>query len=267
MYGRSRYGKSPRRSRSYGRRNKTWGPGYRPKSFRRSAGRWWNRRRANTRVTLPDPVTSDIMVAKLKYNLNTAFTNAALTISHTEVWRGNSAYDPEFATGGKQPIGYDQWKAFYQYCHVTGSKISVNILQGSDAVMQFALFPQSTSDSPDTMLKELRSLPYAKCATSGKYNQPGNTRIKLTNYMSSAKMFCVSKQEIKDNPVFGHATNTNPANTWYWLLTGAVQGGGAVNPMSFTYDVEITYYVVFKRRQFISDIAMEGDPDEEGNEQ
>lgn len=44
-------------------------------------------------------------------------------------WNMNSLYDPDGAFGGEQPLGLDQWHAFYEYATVTASRIKVVVQQ------------------------------------------------------------------------------------------------------------------------------------------
>lgn len=204
------------------------------------------RRKAYSSIRNRNPVTADVLFVKLKYNYNGSVTGGA-TSETSYKWRGNSLYDPDVTSTGTQPMGYDQYSTFYDYCTVLGSKITLRILPGADTVCQFCVYPQTISAST-AVGQALREVPYGRTATGGIYNIQGNQFVKLRNYMSTSRMFCVSKQEIKDNVLFTHTSGTNPVDVWFWILTAQTQGGAVASSLNFTFDVQIDYYVMFKRR-------------------
>lgn len=65
-----------------------------------------------------------VRTANLKY-----CTSAQLTITPTQIgWfdlNANGAWDPEVATGGGQPMGFNKWAELFDQYIVTGSKCSV----------------------------------------------------------------------------------------------------------------------------------------------
>lgn len=216
-------------------------------SLRRS--RRYSRRRGFGRasaVVNRNPITADVLFVKLRYNYSSAIVGGAVA-SVTRTWRGNSIYDPDYTGTGTQPMGYDQYTTLYDYCVILGSKINLKILPGSDTVCQFCIFPSLNSSSTAVTLA-LREIPYGRTRTGGIYNIEGNTFITLKNYMSTAKLYCVSKGHIKDTINYAHSASTNPTNQWYWHLEVETQGGAAASSLNFTYDVWIDYYVMFKRR-------------------
>lgn len=193
-----------------------------------------------------NPITADVLFTKLRFNYNGSVTGGAVA-TVTRTWRGNSVYDPDYTGTGAQPMGYDQYSTLYDFVVVLGSKINFKILPGADTVCQFCIFPSLNSSSTAVTLA-LREIPYNRTATGGIYNIEGNTFVRLKNYMSTAKIFCVSKQHIKDTINYAHSNATNPTNQWYWHLEVETQGGAAASSLNFTYDVWIDYYVMFKRR-------------------
>lgn len=221
-------------------------------------------RRAYTARSVPPPVTSDVMYGQLKYNHNTSDNSVfpvAIPISYQ--WRGNSCYDPDVFTGlgQTQPLGFDQWMKLYEKCHVLGSKCTVRITNKTGAACQYALYPSKVSSAASGQYKGLREIPYSKTATSGLRGHNGNERIEISNYMSTAKMYCISKQEVKDKEVYGHTDAANPTNQWYWILTTAAFDLSNIL-YEYTVDVEIIYYVMFKERRVIED-DLTNNPEEE----
>lgn len=219
------------------------------KSYARSS-RSFSKRRKFTSVLNRNPITADVLFTKLRFNYNGAKSGG--NVASTDLtWRGNSIYDPDYSGTGTQPMGYDQYSTLYDYVVVMGSKINFKILPGADTVCQFCVYP-SLATSATTVALALREIPYGRTKTGGIYNIEGNGFFKLSNYMTTAKMFCVSKQHVRDTANYSHSTATNPTNPWYWHLTVETQSGGAAAALNFTYDVWIDYYVMFKRRTVLA---------------
>ena len=74
--------------------------------------------RSPSRLSYPG-VCPDVMQVQLTYSRSGAFTGAA---PRSNVFRGNSCFDPDFSGVGAQPRGFDQWKAFYRRYRVIASK-------------------------------------------------------------------------------------------------------------------------------------------------
>lgn len=201
---------------------------------------------------VPNPITSDVMYGKLKYNYHGSVSGSSTATPLSYVFRGNSCYDPDQATGGHQPLGFDQWMTFYDKCVVLSSKITWRIFNTTTEVCQYTLYPSRTDTPASGQYTGLREIPYSKTATSGDYDHSGNDILTISNYMSTAKIFCISKQEVKDNAIYGHSSGGNPTNQWYWILTTAAQSQPTM-VKSYEYDVEVTYWYMFKDRAVISD--------------
>lgn len=228
--------------------------------FRRLYKRYYGMRKrrrgllnGSSRVRQISPITADRLYVKLKYNFNKGITAGAVNTYYL-VFRGNSCYDPDYSGAGTQPSGYDQYSNFYQYCVPLASKCSVRLLDGQDSsCIQWGLYPNmSTTSNPNTYT--LSEIPYVRTKTGAIYDSKNvNKMVYLKNYMSTAKMYCVSRSEVKDNDLYSHSTATNPTNSWYWILQGTTFGGVVPSNFNFQYDITITYYVMFKRRSTLTD--------------
>lgn len=71
--------------------------------------------------------------------------------------------------------------------------------------------------------------------------------------MSTAKLWGVSKAEVKDSEIFGHGTAGNPTNSWYWHVRQDTFGNAVPVANSSSYDVKIVYYCMFKQRIQLSE--------------
>jgi len=198
-----------------------------------------------SRIRNLNPITADTFAVKLKFNDVQAIQGGASS-TNSYKWRGNSVYDPDLTGTGTQPMGYDQYSTLYDYVAVMGSQIKIRLLSGSDQVQQFCVYPQdSTVVTPVT--SALREIPYGKTGTNGPYtSSSGNKWLTLKNYMSTAKLYCVDKSFVRSDSVYAHSTATNPTNSWYWILT--VDTPAVPSNNNYYFDVQITYYCLFKRR-------------------
>jgi len=89
-----------------------------------------NRPRGNLTNKSPFPKTKSGVVLRYTSNKTIAIPMASSAgqiggPSSRFFYRANSIYDPDYATGGHQPLGMDQWEAIYNHYEVTSSKISV----------------------------------------------------------------------------------------------------------------------------------------------
>jgi len=84
----------------------------------------------------------DRMITKLVYKDNINLTGVNPT--DFAVWNGrlNSLYDIDYAiVNGHQPLGYDQWGAFYQKYRVYKAVVSVTFINNSTTGVQCGVLP------------------------------------------------------------------------------------------------------------------------------
>lgn len=181
------------------------------------------------------------------------------------VWniRGNSAYDPEYASGGTQPRYFDQFSTIYDKYHVTGSTINVtfnNELNADQRIAFFVLAQPETAAIGRQPLHGLTAatlaatvgegvhiyeLPKAKVLASSNpfYNAPGVIR-------SSAKTSTIldTKNQTK-NLFYGDTgdllTGSNPTNRWLWTIGAARCDGSVVAAQAARVTGYIDYDVTF----------------------
>lgn len=217
---------------------------YRPKRrmFTRGGGR-----RSYGRMMTRNPLTSDTFFVKLKFGEIRNITFGSVT-SGSYVYRGNSIYDPNFSGAGGAVTGKTEWFNMYSDVVILGSKATAKVINGTTEMLQFCLYPQRTSTPVGVGDGDLREIPYGRTKTTGVYNSNAqNNPVTVSNYFSTSKAYCVSKQHVKDQAAFWHQTGTNPTYQWFWVLQGevpALAGSG----LNYTLDMTITYYCMFKTR-------------------
>lgn len=196
-------------------------------------------------LTTRNPITSDVFCVKLRYSEVRNFTGSS-GFSTFFVYRGNGIRDPNFTGVGGSVSGAAQWFNFYSDCVVLGSKIKLAVVNGAAQMAQCCIYPNRTSNPVGTNLTDLREIPYGRTRTLQLYSTGAQNRPQhLSNYFSTAKMFCVSKQEIKDNSLYWHQQGTDPTSQWFWIME--VDWPASVTT-SYVVDTTIIYYCMFKRR-------------------
>lgn len=208
-----------------------------PSRFRKNQSR-------TVRVQRSVAPISDVQILKLKY----AITNVQLSTGGTpnsKLMRGNSVNDPEFSAGGHQPLGHDQWCAFYDKYLVMGSSIKVLIANTSNTDhIKVALLPKDEStvvSSWDTLAER----PYAKI----RYGTPNNgshSTPRLSGYMSTKKILGLKDLSTQDDE-YAAACNTDPSRPWYWHIY--FQALNNTTAIILNVNVEMTYYVKFFDRK------------------
>lgn len=218
----------------------------RTKIKRRRKVRRRNKKRSGptTKVMRGPQGFPDRIKVKLNYfaEIDTTNTFGAASVQQ---FRGNSVFDPDLTGTGHQPMGFDQWSAFYGHYRVSGSSLRIGALvPGGTAFINtdtvgcsFGIVPATSSSLPT--VTELVEWPYSKWRQSTFY-----TPIKgVSAYMSTAKMLGVNKASVKNEDNNSALISANPTNQWYWNLL--VFPANGTQTTYWTYTVKLTYYVEF----------------------
>lgn len=210
----------------------------------------FHKKKRNTRNSasisrLPPTIVSDRAITRLKYNKSHLMVSAGGGPVFL-VYRGNSIFDPEFATGGLQPPGFDQWMDFYQRFIVHASKIKVGFTTaGTDAQSQVArccIIPTPNVSNPFTTYESAAANPYSKVTqfTIGDITS-------LKSYMSTAKIMGLPGAAVEIREEFEGSSSGNPSNEWLWIV--CIQPQVPSQGMTVLVNLTIDYYVEFRGRQ------------------
>lgn len=186
---------------------------------------------------------------KLTWTYFAVLTNfGSGTTSKLQVFSGNSAYDPDSSGVGSQPLGYDQWAAFYSKYYVAASKIRVDLWNTSanPQGQLVTLLPSRTSYTTAlTVTNPIHQQPYAQTkGLVGVANGYGN-RIKMKGYMTTNKMAGSRGTEIEE--IWNGGTGTDPGAQWYWNL--CLQSINGTNDVCQACGIiKLSYYVKFFNR-------------------
>lgn len=204
--------------------------GYRKKSMNRITSE-----RSNDFTGIPD-----VKHVKLQY---TTFLNLAGTPTARHVFSGNSIHDPDVTGIGGQPLGHDQWQAFYEKYMVKSSKIQVQILNNSTTASpgNVLINLNPMDDNAVRFYDELAGMQYNK----NRFVAPvsaGSNGVYMSHYMGTKK---IMGDEVLDDLYEGRF-GFDPTEKWYWVIQAdAFNGIGAVN---LAVKVTMTYYVKLFQR-------------------
>lgn len=173
--------------------------------------------------------------------------NTGSVLSHHEIFRGNGPYDPEYATGGGQPAGYDQMALLYRRYLVHASKVKLKLVNMSSTTgaAHVCLYPSTDKDSITGGLTTTVQYPYAKSIILAP-NGSGSSIGELTNYITTKK---IRGEKVIDTDYGGTVTNW-PTREWFWHLY--VQGIGG-NNVNIDGIIEIEYMIEWTKREVPED--------------
>lgn len=134
------------------------------RSRRRTNAPRRGRRRLTHTATINRALTpyAQRYITKLKYC--ESYT-ATATILHTQRWRLNSLFDPNYSLGGHQPYGFDQLATVYNRYRVVACSWTIHVASSTNYVTVCAI-PNNDLPSPLNM-SAAKELPRAKWSTGG----------------------------------------------------------------------------------------------------
>lgn len=190
------------------------------------------------RLICPDKVR-----VKLVYTTGINITSAGTAGGY--VFSGNSIFDPDVTGSGNQPIGFDEWSAFYTTYRVLASKFIVQARSNLTTNMSALTIIPKDNATVELDYQDVAAEPYAK--TRFLPNQGAGYPTKLQNYCTTRKIKGLTSKQVADAS-YSAAVTGNPAERWYWHLYVDDITSGAVNQSVYCF-VKIVYYVEFFQRQ------------------
>lgn len=175
-------------------------------------------------------ITSDAQFVHLRYLTEYSFLGAGLG---TAVFRGNSLFDPEFAVGGAQPRGFDEWSALYERYIVYSCTIKLTFINEGTTGISGVLVPSLSSSTLTSPFRGLE-LPYAKAVFIPSVPQGRSYTMQQTMRTSQ-----IWGDTVLNESSFGAVTSTNPSKAWYWQI--ALDSIPAGNTKALTVFVEMDF--------------------------
>lgn len=129
--------------------------------------------------------------------------------------RGNGMYDPEYAVGGSQPFGFDQYAAIYRKFYVKSSEVKVLAMWNSNTESNGCLLVWADANPTDPISPKVA---HERCLANGgkiKYlNNVYSPAVVITHKAYTKKILKSGMSE--DN---NHGTGaTDPSEQWYWHI-------------------------------------------------
>lgn len=175
------------------------------------------RRRKKTGIVRQPRVIADSQIVKLRYveyvSLDAGISTVAFdTISAT------SLYDPYPAPGGHQPLGFDQWMAFYNHYMVLGAKCTAHVdvanVTASDGICAVMKLSDSAT-VPSTSLNQ--AIEQKKSSYKFLTSRTGSRSLGSVTCFYSPKKFFSLKNPRDEHDLRGDAVS-NPAENAYFQL-------------------------------------------------
>lgn len=168
-----------------------------------------------------------------------------------KIYRANSIYDPDYSTGGHQPMGYETWLKLYNQYIVVKSRCKMTVCQVATATGEpfYASLGLQNAVDTRTMIERLETgdttMKLMQGATA--YGNKGTTLIR---WFDQKKFFNLT--DIKDNwDEAGANINDNPINTALFnLAIGAADG--TTETGTYKICVQIDYWVLFGEPQILA---------------
>lgn len=229
---------------------------------RRRIARRYVRRTTGRIIRYRNPFAANSTKACLIYNTPLTINPAAgATSGAIHVFRANSLYDPDFSSGGHQPMYFDNYSAVYSKYRVNYAKITVTVVNtsvnttiwnGTAAVNTpnyayklFILTDNQTNDLPSNINQVLEE---GGSNVKWRYVAPSlNGKLpKLYAYCSPHKLNrCAFKEdtlqaEVTSNPIMA-------AN----FIVGGASADGSSDPPQFSCNVQIKYWCEFFDRKLL----------------
>jgi len=224
--------------------------GHRLKRRRKNGGRSGTRKRRRTGRRTATGVPRGVRMAgfpsqaraTLRYVDNLDFTPSGSAMTKYS-YAANDLFDPQIATGGHQPMGFDQWSVWYNHYVVTSAKITVKLMPTSSTAQIMSAFGVFLSD--DTATSSSSQVLKEQGLTKWKYfsHEQASRGVYTVSKTFNAKKFFGVK-DMRDNLArLGASVAASPAEIavfiiWAQVVDEATTTGAAHAEIVITYNVE-----------------------------
>lgn len=209
----------------------------REKGRRSQNGKRSSTRTAVTRSIGPTTNIGDRAWTTLRYIYIGTLSLSGLNYAEN-IFRMNSLFDPDFSGAGAQPLGFDQWAAFYTRYRVLRAKAKVMFAAPTSLTeCSVGLIPNLVN-TIDVSGPSVYAEPNARYSI---FSTNGGWKPELEVDMRMEKLFGVNAQQFGEEG-YSALTSANPLNVaWLHVRCETVSGGlsGSVSYiLTIDYDVE-----------------------------
>lgn len=194
-------------------------------------------------------VCPDSITVPLNYHSYGRFSAA---YSGNQIFSLNSAYDPDYSSAGHQPLGFDQWSAFFNRYRVEKVHVEVDFVNSSTISNTDALLVANNSNSAIST----QSTFFAGCEAPFSCNK----LLPMTGNMNSwrvrrtydiAQILGVTRDRYIANADYSATTSASPAEGVFLHLV--LQDVLFNNNIDATYKIKITYVTTFFDRNQLAE--------------
>jgi len=181
-------------------------------------------------------------VGKLRYVETIKLDPIAIGIADV-VFRANDLYDPYFAIGGHQPLGFDQMMALYKRFHVIGCKVTVKFASSDQTSLDSTTICGVYISSDPTLLTSVNTvIEQPGCRWS--YAQLGSSIRALTAKYSTKKQQGITN--LMDNHELSGSASASPSTSFTdFIHVFVATPPGIADSAPCTACVQIDYLAVF----------------------
>lgn len=170
--------------------------------------------------------------------------NAPGTIVSDRQWRLNSIFDPDFALGGHQPLGRDQYAAFYNRYRVLRVKMELHV--SGDATVAGGQTPWLCTVVPDNSASPYTTSQLAAeqshASQHSVHQGSGNGGMKIVRFFDLAKITGVSNKEYADDR-FQALFTADPSEVINLHVVTSNISGGAPAISTVQHTILLSYQV------------------------
>jgi hypothetical protein len=163
------------------------------------------------------PVAPSAMRVVLSYGFNVSITGAAGEVDSYQ-FAGNGMFDPDVTGGAGQPLGFDQWHAFYNRNRVLASSIELVVTTpdatvNDQGILEGCLFPSNSSSLPSS-IGAGRSMPYSRANT---FNSISRLQ-RFEHSMETSLVMGIPRAAVLIDDNLTGTLSANPSELWYWTF-------------------------------------------------
>ena len=180
---------------------------------------------------------ADSVIVKLNYTYTVA-NLFDISSAFDHVLRLNDAFDPDATGFGDQPVGFDQWSAFYSRNKVLKCKATFEAA-ATGVNIAMAMYPKSTNTGPDN-IREVISNPRSQWKVVS-FTGPAQ-RIEKT--FDIRELFGLTPAQFGDDDYTG-TSSSSPAQQYFLWIHGSVVGGTTGGSNNLQGYVKLEYTIQF----------------------
>jgi hypothetical protein len=161
----------------------------------------------------------------------------ATSVTSTQVWRGNSVFDPDFTGTGGQPYNFDDWAIFYNRYRVLGCRIITTITNTTSGNFHGSYVVYPSNSSTVAAVADAIAAPRSEVRyIGGIYSDSVNKDMVIDRSFTTREIL---GEDFGDR--FQSLVSTNPGDPWFLCTRLTVDDSvtcSVIRRTRLIYDVE-----------------------------